>query len=148
MLLGLLVLTGLVITYAAMSIWHNPGGQGWRSALLLLAFLVTGVFFWRHCQKETKGNLRFDGERWWFQPKEAADRAFDEQVVRVSCIANFQNHLWLLMRWDFAPDVNPRAPFFAWACYPGHQDNAQWLAFRRAVFFNASANTQLHKASH
>lgn len=141
------VFTLAVVAYFVVSTVLNPAGQIWRGAVVLFCWGVAGFFFWRHCQAQTRGSLRFDGEHWWYQPIAQADRVFEEQVVSVSCVADFDEHLWLRLQWTLGPNFQPGTRFFAWAARPSGRDHAPWLALRRAVFFDAAAHTRQHQVT-
>jgi hypothetical protein len=149
-LVALAVFTMVATAFAVIAWALNPAGQGWRAMVLMVTWVIAVYALWRHMQQETNGQLRFDGERWWFQAmghKGQEDAVFDEQVVRVSVVAHFEHHLWMRLQWDHLPYGPTNATFFAWAQRANDQDNENWLALRRAVFFDAQAHKPLHSPS-
>ena len=130
----LLLLLGVSLWWSAQTLF-NPAGQVWRVALVLCSCVLSIGALRQHLRQDPRGLLRFDGERWWYQPQ-ATGQAFSEQPVLVELIWDAQTLLLLRMRWDFPLDqTQSAAPHTLWL----HGDllSHEWVALRRALMATA-----------
>ena len=101
----------------------DANGAGWRLFVIVLALLGTGAFAvwqWRH---SPQGLLRWDGEAWWWQPRDEGDHA-GTAVIRLDL------QQILLVQWFDSVD---HRRVWLWLDAGAVDNRANWHLFRCAL---------------
>jgi hypothetical protein len=128
-----LVFSLVVVTWWGIALLNNPGGSVWRLWVLALTWLVSAVGIGWQLRRDSKGWLRFDGERWWYHPLAPTGHSFSEQAVVLRVCWDAQQFMLLHTTWADVPAGYRVAGRYIWARQAVLP--ALWLDWRRAVLF-------------
>jgi hypothetical protein len=122
----------VVIGWGAMLL-NNPAGSVWRLWALALVWLGSAVAIGWQLNRDSKGWLRFDGERWWYCPLTPPGQSFSEQAVALRLCWDAQQFILLQGSWADVPAGHRASNRYIWVRQASQPD--QWLNWRRALVF-------------
>ena len=105
---------------------------GWPGGLALAAWGVLGWGAWATWNGTVQGQLRWDGQLWWFLP--------DGVLETQPCSLHVHHHggrvLGLRLTWRPQSSMSPggRVGALVWVWAHEEADPGRWLALRRAVY--------------